>query len=376
MKTLCSMALKTVLLCACFSSVLFACEDGETVEPTEKKPLVFNEPYFEKLSKPLSEDLIYSKGVSLKRNAVIQSMDIAKNGDIYYVQIAGSSQHQLNVSHGAPNATNPSECMVFEFFGHGTNMAVEEAADGTYIWLGSHGNKGSDKSYGGSQTICRVKDEPGTSVQLAGGDVFHLKGTRNIHPAINVEKDLLGVQYSKKVSGVNTRVFVAYRLSEAMKLAPVDVVLEPLKYGGEDEATPEKTVTLTVKARELSQLQPLYQFAVSDGHGGSVGELAFQGYDIDEQFVYYYEGMGYLEADPSKAYVSILDKNGLLSARKEVAAVADAEKLNEFGMTDRGYMEAEGIKVKNGTLYLGFASRKMEGKDDKRLANILIYRNK
>jgi hypothetical protein len=45
-------------------------------------------------------------------------------------------------------------------------------------------------------------------------------------------------------------------------------------------------------------------------------------------------------------------------------------------MTDRGYMEAEGIKVKNGTLYLGFASRKMEGKDDKRLANILIYRNK
>ena len=52
--------------------------------------------------------------------------------------------------------------------------------------------------------------------------------------------------------------------------------------------------------------------------------------------------------------VSVLDKNGpsFLHERK-VAAVADAEKLNEFGMTDRGYMEAEGIKVKNGTLYLG-----------------------
>ena len=90
MKTLCSMALKTVLLCACFSSVLFACEDGETVEPTEKKPLVFNEPYFEKLSKPLSEDLIYSKGVSLKRNAVIQSMDIANKfnlSKIVYIMI-------------------------------------------------------------------------------------------------------------------------------------------------------------------------------------------------------------------------------------------------------------------------------------------------
>ena len=78
-----------------------------------------------------------------------------------------------------------------------------------------------------------------------------------------------------------------------MKLAPVDVVLEPLKYGGEDEATPEKTVTLTIKARELSQLQPLYQFAVSDGHGGSVGELAFQGYDIDEQSEEWHTVLGF-----------------------------------------------------------------------------------
>ena len=58
------------------------------------------------------------------------------------------------------------------------------------------------------------------------------------------------------------------------------------------------------------------------------------------------------------------------------------EQFAEHGSLDNcreGFLkglEAEGIKVKNGTLYLGFASRKMEGKDDKRLANILIYRNK
>lgn len=379
MKTLCCMTLKTALLCACFSSVLYACGEDDAVEAAEKKPLVFTEQYFERLSESLSEGLIYSKAVYLKRNAVIQSMDIAKNGDVYYVQIAGSDQHQLNVLRGAPNATKPADCMVFEYFGHGTNMAVEEAADGTYIWLGSHGNKGSDDSYGGSQTVCRVKYEPGTTVQLAGGDIFHLKGTRNIHPAINQKKDILGVQYSKKVSGVNTRVFVAYRLSEAMKLTPVDVTLESLKYGGgKDDEAPEKTETLTIKARELSQLQPLYQFAVSDGHGGIVGEEAFQGFDIDEQFVYYYEGMGNdnKKDTPSKAYVSVLDKNGLLSARKEVTAIADAAKLKEFGMADRGYMEAEGIKVKNGTLYLGFASRMMNGNTDERRANVLKYSNK
>ena len=79
---------------------------------------------------------------------------------------------------------------------------------------------------------------------------------------------------------------------------------------------------------------------------------------------------------PSKAYVSVLDKNGLLSARKEVTAIADAAKLKEFGMADRGYMEAEGIKVKNGTLYLGFASRMMNGNTDERRANVLKYSNK
>lgn len=370
MKKLCCVALRTVLFCACFSPVLLACEDSETVGAIEKVPLTFNERYFEKLSEPLSDNLIYSKAVSLKRNSVIQCMDIAKNGDIYYVQIAGSDQHQLNVLHGAPNEQNPSDCMVFEYFGHGTNMAIEEAADGTYIWLGSHGSKGSDGSYGGSQTISRVKYEPGKSVQLAGGDVFCLKDTRNIHPAINVEKDLLGVQYSKKVSGIDTRVFVIYRLSEAMKLVPVDMKLESLKYGGED--IPETTVTPSIKARELSQLQPLYQFAVSDGQGGMVGELAFQGYDINEQFVYYYEGMGYLDGTPSKAYVSVLGNNGLLSARKEVVAAADAVKLKELGVSAKGYLEAEGIKVKNGVLYLGFASR---GSADERLANILRYAN-
>ena len=379
MKTLCCIALKAALLCGCFSPVLMACEEDGSNAPSSVTPIAFSEKYFDKLSEPLAESLVYSKVVYLNRNSVIQGMDVAKDGTIYYVQIAGTDQHQLNVLRGAPNETKPADCMVLEYFGHGTNMAVEETNGDTYIWMGSHGNKGSDGSYGGSQTVCRVKFEPSKQVQLAGGDVFHYNGARNIHPAVNTEKDLLGIQYSKTVSGVNSRFFVVYRLSEAMKLPLSDVKLELLKYGGDNSGStvPETSVELTIKARELTQLQPLYKFAVSDGHGGAVGELSFQGYDIDEQFVYYYEGIGNdnkIET-PSKAYVSVLDKNGQLSARKVVNAISDVEKLEEIGLADRGYMEAEGIKIKGGVLYLGFASRKMNGGSDERLANILRYTN-
>ena len=50
-------------------------------------------------------------------------------------------------------------------------------------------------------------------------------------------------------------------------------------------------------------------------------------------------------------------------------------KLKELGLADRGYMEAEGIKIKGDVMYIGFASRKMNGKSDERLANVLRYTN-
>lgn len=346
-------------------------------EKTKTKPLTagattFKANYFDKLSAPLSNGLLYSKAVYLKRNRIIQCMDVATNGEIYYVQIAGTDEHQLNVLKAAPNVIKPTNYMVLEYFGHGTNMAIEETDGETYVWIGSHGNKGKDGAYGGSQTVSRVKYEPGKKVQLAGGDIFHLKGTRNIHPAVNPGKDLLGVQYSKNISGVNTRFFVIYRLSEAMKLPLTDVKLSSLKYGGELSGdVPETSMELTVRAKELSQLQPLYEISVPDG------ELYFQGYDIDDQFVYYYEGIGNDNKvdTPSRACVRVYDKNGQLCGQRKVAAIADVNKLKELGLADRGYMEAEGIKIKGDVMYIGFASRKMNGKSDERLANVLRYTN-
>ena len=381
--------MKLLLFGGIIASVFSSCEKKGPETGQEIPPVTCQNTSMERLHFPLSDAIIYSKGVGLNRNAIIQSFDIAKDGSIYYNQTAGSTLHQMNVIHGQPGEENPGEMMVLEYFGHGSNMSVEETGDGTYIWMGSYGNKGSDGVYGGSQAISRIKYVPGTTVQCDAGETFYLPGARNIHPAINQEKDLLGVEYSEKKSGFYTRNFIVYRLSAAMKLAPEQMKLaEAITYGGED-ARPEVNGIPEITARDLSRLEPLFHIRLSDGFGDNgalVGKYAFQGFDIDEEYIWYYEGWAN-DNDPKKnshAIVSIVDKNLNLVSRKEVKAFSDNDLLLKYGMADRGYFEAEGIKAKGDKLYLGGATRRVmevtwpNGKKeqvDRRLANVLVYQN-
>ena len=54
----------------------------------------------EQLARPLSAAIIYSRNVRLARNSVLQSFDIDSGGDIFYIQIAGTDAHSLNVLRG------------------------------------------------------------------------------------------------------------------------------------------------------------------------------------------------------------------------------------------------------------------------------------
>lgn len=73
----------------------------------------------------------------------------------------------------------------------------------------------------------------------------------------------------------------------------------------------------------------------------------------------------------SVAYVTLLDLTGAQAyPRTKVGAIADMQALTTAGITATGYMEAEGIKMKNGSLWLGFASKST---DDIRRANIFRY---
>lgn len=90
----------------------------------------------------------------------MQCFDVDSKGELYYVQIAGSDAHKLHVLRGGANQP-PADFMTLRWFGHGTNMAVEEQGADRYIWINSNGNKLDDNSYSQSQTVSRIKYEAG-----------------------------------------------------------------------------------------------------------------------------------------------------------------------------------------------------------------------
>ncbi len=328
---------------------------------------VSNDAILEKLAAGLTDGIVYSKGVQLVRNAVMQCFDVDSKGELYYVQIAGTDAHKLHVIRGAANES-PADYMTLRWFGHGTNLSVEEQGEDRYIWVGSNGNKLDDGSYSQSQTVSRIRYEAGKTLDQYAGETFYLQGKRNVHPAVDAASDLLAIT----ASTTGTRDFYIYRLSEALAL-PVSEVSLSVTWGGE-EGTTKVTETRVVQARKLDQLTPVAEFSISNGKTASdLGYYDFQGFDCTNGVIYFYEGVGNGNdgKTPSVAYVTLLDMTGAqISPRTKVGAIADMQALATSGITATGYMEAEGIKMKHGSLWIGFASRST---DDIRRANIFRY---
>lgn len=315
---------------------------------------------------------IYSKFVYLIRNTVIQGFDIASDGTIYYMQLGGSDKHDLYVMRARPNAS-PADHMIFRYSGHGTNMAIEEAADGkTYVWTGTYASRNSSNDYWSNSVVTRTEYRPGkTLTPEQCGDLFYLGGICELHPAIDVENDVLAINYP----GSTLRMFVMYRLSEALALPRSYVTLPSRSYGGGTSTDPAATNSPKVYVRDLTKLTPLGRFGIPKSgtdHTVDISSYAWQGFDVDSGKIYYFEGEG-TASDGSGAYFTVFDFDGnIVEQRAEVVAASDRTSLSELGITESGYMEAEGIKVHGDNLYLGFASRsKADG--DKRRANIFVY---
>ena len=315
----------------------------------------------EQLARPLSAAIIYSRNVRLARNSVLQSFDIDSGGDIFYIQIAGTDAHSLNVLRGAPapgaeKTQLAAPLMTLTYFGHGTNMAVEEEGDDRWIWAGSYGSKesGSD-GYSFSQTIARVKFVPGTDCKPEQcTEHYFLPGVRHIHPALDPANDVLGVTYS----GGGTRHFAFYRLSDAKALAPTTEQLEQRTWGG-GATDPNKTPVTespAVQVRNLGRLTRLGGFSLTEGSNpDQIGKYAFQGFDVKNGRVFYYEGENNLGNTflPSNAYLTVFDfQGGIRCARTRVGLLDDRKALQSNSISQVGSLEAEGVKWHDGKLYL------------------------
>ena len=76
--------------------------------------------------------------------------------------------------------------------------------------------------------------------------------------------------------------------------------------------------------------------------------------------MYLMEGTsGNNDGTTGEAYMTVYDFEGrIVQSRTKVRAVSDLKALTEAGITESGYIESEGVKIRRGKLFLGFASQK------------------
>ena len=267
--------------------------------------------------------------------------------------------------------------MQLKDFGHGTNLALEEEGNDRYIWINSNGHKNASGDYGSSKTFSRIKYESDKIVErYEENETYYMPDKANVHPAIDQKNDILAITTSG--GGNPNRFFYIFKLSEAKKIESSIVTLPSLKFGGEEpHGQPEQTVEPSINVKNLGELEPIASFSVPPSNNKSqLNSYAFQGFDIADGKLYFYEGEGNgnkKENGPSNAYVTVFDymEGKPISERTKVMSISDISNLDKHGVTATGYMEAEGIKMKDGVLYLGFASRST---DDVRRANIFQFK--
>lgn len=328
---------------------------------------------FNIVSAPLSGTTVLTYGSTLRYQSVMQSFALTGNGYMYGIQVGTSTdKYLLNITYKPVSGDTGKIYMQLPFAGHGSNMEFErEPNDGPgYIWTGSYGTWNGTK-YTNSQTIARIPFRPGESLTPQQcTEQFYQPGLRNVAPALDFDSDLLAIWgLSNAESGVGY--FKVYSLRHALALPYSDIKLErEITYGGGSSGVPEVTETPTIKARNLGSLTPLANIRLKDG---VIGTGAHQGFEVLPGIILHLTGGGN-DDNPSLASESILtvlDFKGKVLGRYNVGAISDKAALANAGITDTGFMEAEGVKVYDDVLYLGYATK--HSSDSRRMVTIFKY---
>lgn len=314
------------------------------------------------ITKPLSEEMIFSKKASPRwTTSVMQSFDIdSKKEKIYYSQLR--TNYRVYISRSEPSSTSTDNMAVW-YTGHGSNIAIEEENNETYIWINNYGSKNADGEYWRSQTVARIPYTPG-ELEVRPEEItdnYYLGASWNgLSPAIDVKNDMLAI-YANLTYHI-------YRLSEAKALPMETIQLSELTYGGGSSGELEVTEKPVIQAHNLTKLSPIGVFKVEQTWDH------WQGFDIDDGKIYQFDGGGGRnDGTPGSAALTVFDLQGnIVEERTSVAAISDVQQLAALGITVSGYMEAEGVKVHDGILYLGFASKSIDD-GDKRRSNIFRF---
>ncbi|MBL1407627.1 hypothetical protein [Sphingobacterium faecale] len=333
---------------------------------------------------------LYSINTYLLSNNAMQGFNFDSDGSIWYTQSAdGGLKHQINlvkspVNKGPDVLTSNMDVMKLHYFGHGTNTAIEEVGEDRYLWVGAYASARADGTYWGDRVIGRVKYVKNRTVKTNECDEYYYMGTSydELHPSIDAENDLLTINYNDPTNS-SFRCFVIYKLSEAKKAAMINANISCTN--GFEVNNPNSLVnkTYTVYCRDLTTLTPVANVKFRKTGYGAAGAKYYdwQGYDVHKDKLYYFEGQSNYNLNgstnwsgESQSFVTVFDFKGkVVEERTRVDFVANRDVLSQIGVTQLGAMEAEGIKVYKGNLYLGYTSRGITQEDTKHYQNIFKF---
>lgn len=321
---------------------------------------------------------IFSRNVILPLNTAMQGFHFDSDGSIWYIQVGtGKNKHLIYWTKG-PNADagtavkeEKNACMKLAYFGHGTNTALEELGDERYLWAGTFGVCNTSGQYWNEKLVGRVKWVEGATVKAdACDEYFYIGRYTDLHPSIDAQNDLLTINYSDPAQPAY-RCFAIYRLSEA-KEAPVRNIMIGCTDGFEsDDPASIRPTNVWVSCRDLTSLTPVARPKFLKNGFGAEGDRYYdwQGYEVHKDRLYYADGQSNysISGDAksydglSHSYVTVFDFSGnVVEERTQVAIVSDREKLEAMGISCLGYLEAEGLQVHDGKLYLGYTVRGVE----------------
>lgn len=335
-----------------------------------------------------STENIFSRNTYLLDNNAMQGFDIASDGSIWYTQ-SSTNKHQLNWVKAQPNKstsilTANTEYMKLLYFGHGTNTAIEEVGSDTYLWVGAYGICNAKGQYWTEKVIGRVKYQKGKTVKTDEcNEYYYIGDYTDMHPSIDIENDLLTINYGDK-NNSQYRCFVIYKLSEAKKAPMTNVTITCTDGFKTNNPTSTNMIDVPVYCRDLTKLTPVARPKFrKTGYGkGDATYYDWQGYDVYKDRLYYTEGQsnynleGSFHTDgTSYAYVTVFDFEGkVVEERTQVAIVSDKKQLKDIGVSVFGALEAEGIKVHKGKLYLAYTARGITEEDIKHYQNIFVFK--
>ncbi len=335
------------------------------------------------------ETNIFCRNHCLPGNYVIQGFNLDSDGTVWMTNTG--PRDKVVLTHITPDSsaglkTDNLGYMVFNYFGHGTNTAIEEVGDDRYFWVGCFGSSNKEGFYWTEKLVGRVKFVPGDTITPDKCNEYYYIGEYdNMHPSIDKENDLLTINYSDAVNGA-FRCFVVYRLSDARNapLKNVTISCTDAFKSGDKRSLNMTDVNVTV--RDLTQIIPIARPKFLKSGYGSAGDkyYAWQGYDVHGDRLYYCDGGAHLEGRKydvltghSKAYVTVFDLEGnVVEPRTEIKIIGDHDSLVKHDLSHFWSMESEGVKIDGSVMYLGFGAIGADKTNPQRRTNHILRFNK